>query len=392
MKNIERSVTRRQKVVGLFGGIGGLELGFERTDKFETVLFSEYDSAASRVLETHFPRVPNIGDIRELDALPTDVDVVTAGFPCQDLSQAGETKGIRGRESGLVQEVFRLLNDRPASWVVLENVPFMLQLKGGAGIRFIVENLERLSYRWAYRVVDSRAFGLPHRRQRVFLVASSERDPAPLLFNDEAGPVTEEKDRNGHACGFYWTEGVRGLGWAVNAIPTLKGGSTVGIPSAPAIWLPYGDVVTPNIEAAERLQGFSSGWTEPAESVKRKGHRWKLVGNAVTVDVAEWVATCISRRAESEVLKALPVPLGNSWPKAAYGSGEGRYEVAISPWPVSRPIQSLGRVLGNDRKLLSERATRGFLNRFEKSSLRKPEGLISALQDHLERVRANSNA
>lgn len=69
------------------------------------------------------------------------------------------------------------------------------------------------------------------------------------------------------AFGFYWTEGTRGLGAAVDAVPTLKGGSTIGIPSPPGILLPGGRVVTPRIEDAERLQGFEAGWTEPAEAV-----------------------------------------------------------------------------------------------------------------------------
>ena len=91
------------------------------------------------------------------------------------------------------------------------------------------------------------------------------------------------------ACGFYWTEGIRGLGWAFDAIPTLKGGSTVGIPSPPAIILPDGIIVKLNIQDAERIQGFEAGWTQPAELVARPGMRWKLVGNAVTVGAAEWI-------------------------------------------------------------------------------------------------------
>src|SRR5690606_35704194 len=78
--------------------------------------------------------------------------------------------------------------------------------------------------------------------------------------------------------GFYWTEGIRGLGAAVDAVPTLKGGSTIGIPSSPAILLPNGRVVTPDIRDAERLQGFPADWTQPAETVARKSVRWKLVG------------------------------------------------------------------------------------------------------------------
>ena len=81
----------------------------------------------------------------------------------------------------------------------------------------------------------------------------------------------------------------------VNAIPTLKGGSTVGVPSPPAIWLPDGRFVTPDIRDAERLQGFAVDWTRPAETVRRRSFRWKLVGNAVSVPVAKWVGDRLAK-------------------------------------------------------------------------------------------------
>ena len=135
---------------------------------------------------------------------------------------------MAGDQSSLVSHVFRLLRKNPVEWVLLENVPFMLQLSRGSAMRYVVGELEKLGYRWAYRVLDTRAFGIPQRRQRVFLLASLSADPAELLFSDDAG-LPDEADFAGQACGFYWTEGTRGLGWAVNAIPTLKGGSGLGM-------------------------------------------------------------------------------------------------------------------------------------------------------------------
>src|SRR5207245_2191293 len=129
---------------------------------------------------------------------------------------------------------------------------------------------------------------LPHRRLRVILVASTTEDPREVLFADDANENLPE-DRSGRACGFYWTEGTRGLGWAVDSIPTLKGGSAIGIASPPAIWMPNGKIVTPDISDAERLQGFPAGWTKRAQGkTSRIGARWKLVGNAVSVPVARW--------------------------------------------------------------------------------------------------------
>jgi len=111
------------KVAGLFAGIGGVERGFELAG-FSSEMLCEVDEAAKMVLASHFPDVALHGDIRTLNALPA-VDVIAAGFPCQDLSQAGGTAGIRGKNSGLVSHVFRLLDKatkaKSLKWLVLEN-------------------------------------------------------------------------------------------------------------------------------------------------------------------------------------------------------------------------------------------------------------------------------
>src|SRR2546428_8489905 len=263
--------------VGLFAGVGGIEEGLRRA-RHETLLLCENDRSAWAVVDERFPGIQRHSDVRTLTRLPRETELLAAGFPCQDLSQAGRTAGINGTRSSLVAHVFRLLQSRRIPWVLLENVPFMLQLGRGRALEVIIGELERLGYRWAYRVLDSRAFGLPQRRERVFLLASRLEDPRdPLLASDVGVPVPETAE--GKACGFYWTEGIRGLGWAVDAIPTLKGGSTIGIPSPPAIVLPSGKIVTPHLKDGERMQGFLPDWTLPAESVAKRGHRWKLVGH-----------------------------------------------------------------------------------------------------------------
>jgi DNA (cytosine-5)-methyltransferase 1 len=98
------------KIAALFAGIGGLEVGLHRAGH-QTLLFAENWPIAAAVLAQRFPHVPNEGDVRELRSLPRKVDLLTAGFPCQDLSQAGKTAGIGGTRSSLVSQVFRLLED-----------------------------------------------------------------------------------------------------------------------------------------------------------------------------------------------------------------------------------------------------------------------------------------
>ena len=251
----------------------------------------------------------------------------------------------------------------------------------------ITSTFESLGYAWAYRIVDARAFGLPQRRRRVYFLASRTEDPRTVLFADEAGPV-DEPVLNGHpvACGFYWTEGTRGLGWAVDAVPTLKGGSTIGIPSAPAILMPSGEVVTPDIRDAERLQGFPANWTKPAERVVKKGSRWKLVGNAVSVPAATWVGRRLAR--PGTPLQFLTSPLGKSkqWPSAAWNLGEGRMGVAASEWPVRKRYVPLDTFLRYEPAPLSAKATAGFLRRTQLATLRFPPGFLDAVRNHLRRV------
>src|SRR6185312_12963694 len=118
------------KVAGLFAGIGGLERGLHRAGH-QTVLLCENDPGAMAVLRMRFPDVKYHPDVTALGKLPRSTTLVAAGFPCQDLSQAGLTAGIGGSRSGLVEEVFRLIGEHRTPWVLLENVPFMLQLGRG---------------------------------------------------------------------------------------------------------------------------------------------------------------------------------------------------------------------------------------------------------------------
>lgn len=390
---------RPHRVAGLFAGIGGFELGLSRAGHDPGLLCEIWDPAVA-VLEHRFPDVPLVRDVCDLASdvrlIPADVTLLTAGFPCTDLSQAGMMAGIKGENSGLVYQVFRLLHGRaetglPIPWLIIENVPNMLHLNRGEAMEVIVTELERLGYRWAYRVVDSRSFGVPQRRRRVFLVASIEGDPRSVVLSDDAGAPDEPEKvawTAGVTVGFYWTEGIRGVGWAHEAVPTLKGGSAVGVPSSPAVVLPDGRVVMPHIRDAERMQGFDAGWTEPAERVAKRGYRWKLVGNAVTVDVAEWLGRKLREPVAYDGSADEPIRAGARWPTSAWNVDGTRMASSISEYPERRPRPSLVEFLEHEPDLLSSKATRGFLSRAtsEKCNLRWPDGFLDALRGHLRQV------
>lgn len=382
----ERFTIGAVRVIGLFAGIGGIELGFRAADPdHSAVLLCDFDAAAQRVLRAHFPDVALVGEVDQLIGLPA-ADVVAAGFPCQDLSQAGRTAGIQGTKSGVVREVFRLLEDCRAPWVLFENVPFMLQLDRGHAMRYLTDWLARNGYLWAYRVLDTRAFGLPQRRHRVILLASKSEDPREVLFHGDEGEPKAPQEHQ-FACGFYWTEGLRGLGWAVDAVPTLKGGSGLGIPSPPAIRFRDGFIGTPSLRDAERLQGFDADWTAPAAEAGLARARWKLVGNAVSVPVAKWVAERLREPTPYDARNDAEIE-GTRWPTAAWGVGGRIRRADLSAWPVRDQYRHLAEFLEDEPAPLSARATAGFLSRARRptTKLRFPDGFLEDLTRHLEQV------
>jgi len=375
------------RVVSLFAGIGGIERGLARGIGDATSVHAvEWWEPARAVLNHRFRGLQVSGDIQELSSIPA-AEMVVGGFPCTDLSQAGQTAGLAGEQSSLVLKALQLVDEHEAEWLLLENVRNMLVLHKGDAMYAITAELERMGFAWAYRVLDSRFSGVPQRRQRVFLLASRTSDPRPILFADDDGEPSDDAFRS-DAFGFYWTEGLRGLGWARDAVPTLKGGSTIGIPSPPAIWLPDNEpgrrLVTPGINTAERLQGFPKDWTVAASKLHRgHGARWKLVGNAVTVGVAEWLGRNLAnpKSWSSDCLR--PIEAGRGWPTAGWGAKGKRFAVDVSLWPVRRRYRHLTTLMGDDYVPLSHRGAAGFLDRLSRGNLRTPEGFRADVEQHV---------
>jgi len=372
-----------KRVVGLFAGIGGLEQGLKKAG-YESSMLCEIDPVAQTVLRAQFPSAEIVDDVRDIRAL-RDVDLLTAGFPCQDLSSVGKKKGIEGARSGLVDEIFRILEVSSIDWVVVENVRFMLHLNKGEAMSRVVEGFERLGYRWAYRVVNSLSFGVPQRRHRVFFVASRTGDPRNVLLSDEGGlDASADKITLDRPIGFYWTEGTYATGLCQDAIPPLKAGSTIGIPSAPAILFPDGMVGVPALGDAERLQGFEDGWTSAAEAVAKASFRWRLLGNAVTVPVAGWVGSRLRRPKSYDC--SHDIPIKGKWPNAAWSMGDGRYASNRSEFPLSGAPASLSDFLRHDVTPLSHRAVTGFLQRARRGGLKFPEGFLDRLSEYSQRL------
>lgn len=377
------------RVAGLFAGIGGLESGLAQAGH-EAEIFCEVWRPAAEVLADRFPDRAVLPDVRSVESLPAH-DLMTAGFPCQDLSQAGRTLGLSGAKSSLVDHVFRLMDVARPAHVLLENVSFMLRLDGGSAMRRLADAFEARGHRWAYRTVDTLAF-LPQRRRRVFMLASRTLDPAEVLFADEAAPTEPATALDTHAHGFYWTEGIRGLGWGPDCVPTLKNGSSVGIPSPPAILMPSGAIVTPDLADAERLQGFPEDWTRAAAEAGLGRFRWSLVGNAVSVPVAAWIGERLARPGTHDGSRDRDLGAEARWPDAARFDGATRKAVSIGAHPVITPRVPLAAFLRHPGKPLSIRATRGFLSRLDRTQLRLPAGFRDRVEAHLAAVSGETRA
>lgn len=170
------------RLLDLFSGIGGFSLGLERSGYFETVAFCEINSELHPTLAAHWREVPIYDDINTLTAgrLRADgivVDAICGGFPCQDVSVAGEGEGLDGNRSGLWFAYSRLIRELRPRVVFVENVTGLL----GRGFGRVLGGLAALGYDAEWHCIPASAVGAPHERDRVWIVAypSCERQQEP---------------------------------------------------------------------------------------------------------------------------------------------------------------------------------------------------------------------
>jgi len=210
------------RAISLFSGVGGFELGFDRAG-IDTLLQVEIDPVCLSVLERHWPDTERLDDVRSVGTQDWQysskrharlarwvhtrthessgsVDLVYGGFPCQDVSVAGQRAGLSGQRSSLWFEFERVLSELRPRWCVIENVPGLLSSNAGRDFARILMGLGELGYGWAYRVLDARWFGVPQRRRRVFIVGclgDQARAQAVLAVCESCGghPAPRRKTR-----------------------------------------------------------------------------------------------------------------------------------------------------------------------------------------------------
>lgn len=299
-------------VASLFSGIGGFDLGFEAAG-FRTTFQCDIKKFCLSILERHWPTIPKWTNIKELkhETIPPS-DVWTAGFPCQDVSLArmGPRAGLKGHRSGLFHEFARLVGEGLPRVVLLENVHGLLHSHKGRDFETVIRTLAELGYSVGWRVLNSKNFGVPQSRQRVYIVAC-HRDvlgPGQILFESErrAGDAPESKS-NGEAAlspfkksiGDPSGDGpvVQSIAYCLYACSARHTGTDW---SRTYVQYPRkGQVRRLTPKECEGIMGFPTGWTLPGSGEFCEDDldslRYDVLGNAVTPPVAEWLAKRIHR-------------------------------------------------------------------------------------------------
>lgn len=285
------------RVNSFFAGIGGFDIGFERHG-FKTTFLCEINSYCNEVLSTHWPTVDRATDICAVnsDTIP-EAEVWCGGFPCQDISVArGAAKrlGLGGTRSGLFFEFAALIEKRMPEVVIIENVAGLFNSNGGRDFGVVLQRMTELGYAVAWRQLNSRYFGVPQSRLRVYLCCwkQSPMKALKVMFDSEGAwkPSNERKDFITEASGPNDFPKVPKIAYCLAATSGRHTGTDWS-----RTYIVCEDCVrrmTP-IEY-ERLQGFPDYWTLPESYDPNDDDtdtlRYTAVGNAVSIPVVEWIA------------------------------------------------------------------------------------------------------
>ena len=186
----------------------------ERNNSFTCVGFSEIDKYCNELIAKRFPGIKNYGDATKINPseLP-DFDMLCGGFPCQAFSIAGKRKGFQDTRGTMFFEIARILKVKRPKIVLLENVKGLLNHEGGKTFRTIIQTLSELGYEVQWMVLNSKFFGVPQNRERVFIIGNLRGEPRPeiLPFGKSSEDVEEgnrENTTTSNACtSRYWKGG-----------------------------------------------------------------------------------------------------------------------------------------------------------------------------------------
>ncbi|MCD8832772.1 DNA cytosine methyltransferase [Staphylococcus arlettae] len=316
------------KVCSLFAGVGGIDLGFEQTGEFKTIIANEIDEKASETYKLNFDNKLIQKDIREIEPsqLP-DFDVLLSGFPCTSFSIAGYRKGFEDETSGdLFFETLKVIVEKQPQIVFLENVKNLVSHDNGNTFKVIKEALETNGYHIKYQVLNAKDYGnIPQNRERIYIVGFKDIEqyknfdfPNPINLEKGVTDVIDFSKKVDDS--FYYTEEKYKFynllketivkndtiyQWRrkyvrenkSNVSPTLTANMGTGGHNVPLILSEHGiRKFTPR--ECFTLQGFPDNFklAELANS-----HLYKQAGNSVVVPVVNRIAQNIYKATKNEV-------------------------------------------------------------------------------------------
>jgi len=308
---------RKLKYFSMFSGIGGFELGIKNSyqnqiSRGEGLLdkrnstnnastrwkqrswkypycagFSEIDKYATQIYKKHFPNHKEYGNVSNITWSDVeDFEMVVGGFPCQAFSIAGKRKGFKDTRGTLFFEIARCLKEKQPRLLLLENVKGLLSHDKGKTFGVILNTLDELGYDLQWQVLNSKNFGVPQNRERVFIVGHLRGTSRPEVFPiRESKEISPRKNAQGNdiAHTITNTDKYRGSYIRTNQSSTQPKGDKSDSSNSIRRTTYSDDMrirrLTPT--ECERLQGFPDGWTEGVSDTQR----YKCLGNAVTVNV-----------------------------------------------------------------------------------------------------------
>ena len=291
----------------LFSGAGGFHLGLKQAGiKFNKTFFSEIDKNAIKVYKKQFPNSIELGDINNINEkkLPK-IDLVTFGFPCQDISVAGSQKGLSGARSSLFNEAIRIICWCKPKYFIFENVKNLFSINKGKDFEYILRTVADIGYNAQWQLINTNWF-LPQNRERIYFIGYSGKTSTPKILpigqskgifkknkgytQNNASTITA-KYGSVHAMGETYINNLIKIGtknnknYQQNRIFDIKGtATTINTNSnVTGLYKVKNGIRRLTPVECERLQGFPDNFTSGVSDTGR----YKLMGNAVSIPVVK---------------------------------------------------------------------------------------------------------
>lgn len=352
-ETVNSTPDKKYSLASFFAGVGGIELGFEKTGEFSTVYANEFDKNAHITYSTNFRNVKlDKRDIREVDSedIPP-IDVITGGFPCQAFSIAGYRKGFEDERGDLFFELLRLIKNKNPRVIFIENVKNMVTHDHGNTFKVIREALAINGYYLSWKVLNSSEYGdIPQNRERIYIVGFRDKEDFDYFQFPEAVELNTtihdiiDYDTKQHE-DFYYREGKQPFYDQIEdeiiskdsiyqwrrkyvrenksgVVPTLTANMGTGGHNVPLIYTDSGiRKLTPR--ETFNVQGYPATYELPQLA---KSHLYKQAGNSVTVPVIERIAQNIAKAMKkNDKYKSIINPLNGKQYALVYVNMHGRY-------------------------------------------------------------------